>query len=179
MPHLRSLLTLPSGRAAATLLTVLAASVTLGACTASENTGSTELSGEEGRVQDVVEKFTEYADDDRAAAICKDLFTPEAQTAVAKGADCAKAVQTLIDATDFTALDVDSVKITGTTAVATIVKTKRATEDRKIVLVQDAAKAPWKISAFGNEAAKGVDGSTPEAAAATTPDATPKSTPKS
>jgi hypothetical protein len=181
VPLFRRLLTPPSARTAATLLTILATSVTLGACTSSQSSSGSakQLSGEEGRAQDVVEKFTEYADDDKAAAICRELLTPAAAKAVSQGSDCATAVQALIDATDYTALDVESVKITGTTAVATIVKTKRATNETKIVLVQAAPKDPWKIAGFGTAAAAaaptGVEGSTPES---TTPvGTTPKATP--
>lgn len=190
MPLFRSLLTPPTARTAAALLTVLATSVTLGACTSSGGSTGKDLTGEEGRVQDVIEKFTKFADDDNAIGICRDVFGPQtaldfagskAFTTTPDEAElkaCAKRVQTLIDATDYTSLTLDSVKITGLTAVATITKTKRATNDRVIVLNRNTDTSPWTITAFGNQALKGsadLAGTTP---AGTTPDATPKATPK-
>ncbi len=146
------------------------ATVTLGACTTPTNPQSTKLKGEAGEVQAVVVDFSTRAIDEDAKGICSTILSPAAIERLAKGGDCAAAVKKLIDATDLTTLDVDAVKITGTTAVATIVRTKKATRETQIVLEQAAAGKPWKIAAFGNAAAKAAT------ASATTPSTTPDAT---
>lgn len=168
MPPLPSLLIPPGARRGPAAAIAAIAALSLSACAQPSSRQTTKLDGEAGKVQAVVDDFGKRADDDDAKGICAKILTPQAAAGIAKGPDCASAVQRLINATDLTVLDVDTVKITGTTAVATIIRPKRASRDVRIVLKQQAAGQPWKIAAFGNAAAAKVSGAT----AGTTPAAT-------
>lgn len=170
---LPSLFTLPSARRGSAALLAVAAGLSLSACTTAPSGQTTTLKGEEGAVQAVVDRFSDRADDDDAKGICSDSLTPAAASTIAKGADCAAAVQKLIDQTDLTALDVDSVTITGANAVAVTTRIKTGTDQIRIVLEKGTGSEPWRIAAFGNAAAKAIGG----APSGTSPAGTsPKST---
>lgn len=151
-------------RRALALLLATTATVTLAACAGQQASQTDELTGDQGQVQDVVQKLADRAERDDASGICRDLLAAELKTALG-GAACAAKVEAAIKAADYTGLDVASVAVdsAGTTAVAQI-KPVEATDQRRSITVTRAAKTgPWLIAALDPSGKTKLPGTTPSA----------------
>jgi hypothetical protein len=130
-----------------TLSAVLAviAAVTLAACGSAGTDSSSDFEGEDREVASVVEELQTAAADDDASEICRELLAPALIEQLGSQDNCQKVVQTVIDATDTTELEVDSVDVSGTNATARVTSGSgdNATE-RTVRLVRDGRN--WKIS---------------------------------
>jgi hypothetical protein len=133
-------------RALSVLLAVTAA-VTLAACGSGGTDSSSDFEGEEREVASVVEELQTAAADDDASEICRELLAPALVEQLGSQGGCQKAVASVIDATDTTELEVDSVQVDGTNASARVTSGSgdNAT-DRTVRLVRDGRN--WKISAL-------------------------------
>jgi hypothetical protein len=133
-------------RALPVLLAVTAA-VTLAACGSGGTDSSSDFEGEEREVASVVEELQTAAADDDASEICRELLAPALIEQLGSQDGCQRAVASVIDATDTTELEVDSVQVDGTNASARVTSGSgdNAT-DRTVRLVRDGRN--WKISAL-------------------------------
>jgi hypothetical protein len=133
-------------RAPAVVLALIAAA-TLAACGSAGTDSSSDFEGEEREVASVVEELQTAAADDDASEICRELLAPALIEQLGSQDDCQKAVTTVIDATDTTELDVQSVDVSGTNATARVESGSgdNATT-RTVRLVRDGRN--WKISAL-------------------------------
>lgn len=157
-----------------TAVTAVVTMFALGACTAEQSSQSKELSGDEGQVQKVITSLGDRADDDDYKGICDKLLTAEVRSSFTAGGGCEAVVKKAVAQADFVTLNVDTVKILGNQAIATLVRTdQKQTKNRQLVLERSAEGQPWQIAAFGNAAATAVsqNASTPASStpAGTTP----------
>jgi hypothetical protein len=131
-------------RALSALLAVTAA-VALAACASGGTDSSEDFEGDEREVASVVEDLQTAAADDDASEICRELLAPALIEQLGSQDGCQKAVATVIDATDTTELEVDSVEVQGTNASARVTSGSgdNATT-RTVRLVRDGRN--WKIS---------------------------------
>lgn len=183
MLPLRRISPAPRARRAAALATALLATGGLTACTAEQNAQSNDLTGVQGEVQDTIERFSDLADQGRAATICDEILGEQLRTALG-GADCTAGVKKAIDNADYTNLNVDKVDVDAakTTAVATIKPVEDADQRRALTLTRTDAKGRWTIAALDPTGKTKLPsgGTTPATTpAGTTPaETTPGSTPK-
>lgn len=172
---LTSSLTSPAAtRRGLAAVTAILATFTLGACTAEQSSQSKDLSGPEGEVQRVITALGDRADDDDAKGICDKLLTAEVRESLSAAGGCEPAVKKAIAQADFVTLNVDTVKIVGNQAIATLVRTDQPqTKERQLVLERPAAGQPWQIAAFGNAAATAVSKNAASPASSTPAGSTP------
>jgi hypothetical protein len=131
-------------RALSVLLAVIAA-VTLAACASGGTDSSSDFEGEEREVASVVEELQTAAADDDASEICRELLAPALIEQLGSQENCQRVVTTVIDATDTTELDVQSVNVSGQNATARVESgTGDNATTRTVQLVRDGRN--WKIS---------------------------------
>lgn len=138
-----------------------AASVTLAACAPQDSKQTSDLTGTQGEVQDVVQKLADRADDGNSAAICRELFTAKLQAALAKGGTCADNLEKAIDNSDYTSLNVRTVRLSASNGAQAqaIVRTLEDDGDRQINLVKGSG-GKWQIDSFKNKVTPASDLST-------------------
>ena len=133
-------------RTLSALLAVIAA-LALAACGSAGTDSSSDFEGEEREVASVVEELQTAAADDKPSEICRDLLATPLVEQLGSQDNCQKAVTTVLDATDTTELEVDSVDVSGTTATAKVTSgTGDNATTRDVRLVREGNN--WKIAAL-------------------------------
>jgi hypothetical protein len=130
------------------LLTAVLGSLVLTACGAAGSSSSGDFKGTQGEVAQVVEDLQKAAGDDNAGEICVNLLATDLLDALkTKSINCAKAVDTALDAVDSTELKTDSVRVTGATATARVTSgSGDGSSTHTMRFVRDGRN--WKIAAL-------------------------------
>lgn len=141
-----------AGRRLASVAIAGFAAAALGACAP---TGTEQLDGTAGELQDAVGRFADSAGRGETGVICRDLLTAEASKAIAGTGKCEDVVRKTLDNSDYTAITVESVLLPDGekgTSGRVITKTSKEGKFRAINLTKVEGK--WRIAGFEASAKK-------------------------
>lgn len=129
-----------------TALLALLAALTLAACGSAGTDSSGDFEGQEREVASTVEDLQSAAADDDASEICRTLLAKSLLDRLGgAGSGCQKAVDTALDATDTTELNVESVQVNGTNATARVESgSGDSATTRTVQLTREGSN--WKIA---------------------------------
>ena len=126
--------------------------VALGGCTSSTSKTADDFKGPQKDVAKAVDELASAAKKVDAGKICDSLVTADLKaqlTTLAKsskrGTDCADQLKDSLTDSDSFDLDVQSIKISGTTAVVTI-KTKTNAKDDPVDTITMTNQRGWRVS---------------------------------
>lgn len=118
-------------------------------CGAGTDSAQDLPAGPQREVAAAIERLEELAQAGDARTICADLLAPSlAQQLRAADVDCVRALDDALDDVDDASLEVRSVTVTGTTAVAQVVSTE-AGEERVSPFRLERQGNDWKLASLG------------------------------
>ncbi len=133
---------------ATTVLCLLAA--TLAGCGAAPKDSAKGFKGEQRSVAKTIEQLETAGTKDKPADVCSKLLGAKLLSALEKqGTNCRTAVKEAFKDADSFDITVDTVKVSGTTATATV-KYRSLSNDKTATLLLDKEGAAWKISSLGS-----------------------------
>lgn len=117
-------------------------------CGAAEETQESKYTGDRAEVAQVVDELSAAASRGNTEKICNDILAPQLKTEIKNaGSDCVTEIDRVIkDASDYD-LEVTDVKVTGTSATATVQQGEDKKNTATFSFVKD--KGVWRASALG------------------------------
>ena len=131
----------------------IAAALGLGACTSSSSSedSAKDFQGEQRRVAQVIEDLEDAGGKRDADDVCQDLLATKLVRAIAQasGESCANAVDDALGDVDADDVVVEKVRVTGTTASATV-RGEGGDDERTDTLTLTKERGRWRISGLGS-----------------------------
>jgi hypothetical protein len=112
-------------------------------------TSAGNFSGEQATVAKVIDNLSSYGTSHQASNICNKIFTPSVAARLkAAGGTCDSVVTDALNTVDIFAITVQTVKITGSTALVTV---KSTSNGKNVVQTLDLVHEPdgtWRLNSF-------------------------------